>query len=74
MKNNVLWTVGAVTVGIAAAGALGFAAGKSKMFGTRRKRPDFQNTQRNMETNEDYTGVSEAERDIMAEVEERESG
>ena len=75
MKNNVFWTVGAVGR-LAAAGAIGFVAGKSKMLSTRPSSPavNMTNKQRNMAINEDYTAMSEEERDIMAEVVERESG
>ena len=46
------------------------------MLSTRPSSPavNMTNKQRNMAINEDYTAMSEEERDIMAEVVERESG
>ncbi|MGI6167644.1 MAG: hypothetical protein ACOYIA_05885 [Eubacteriales bacterium] len=72
MKNNLFLTLGAVAVGLAAAGAIGYAAGRS-MNGTRRDRPagTLKNTMGSMSINDDFT---EIDKEIIAEVVGRESG
>jgi len=72
MKNNFLLTIGAVAAGLAAARAIGYAAGRSSN-GTRRAKQagTLKNAQGSMSINDDFT---EIDKEIIAEVVGRESG